>query len=94
MLDLFAELAHRRVSGGTQDAHRYWSGQFPGVQTPRRPRGTVVLTLEQPPNPDGWPAGAPEAPLGMWTELAWRYCHAVPRQEGAHDPDDHPAHAA
>ena len=31
--------------------------------------------------------------VGVWTELAWRRCHAVSDWEATHDPRDHPARA-
>jgi hypothetical protein len=84
MLDLFAELAARRVSGGTEDGHRYRSWQLPCVRKSRRPRVADVPTPERPPlNPSGWSVGVPEALLGVWTELAWRHCHAARGREGA-----------
>ena len=95
MLDLFAELAHRRVNGGTEGGRRAWSRHFPGVRTARRPRRAGVPIPERPPvSSNDLPAGAPETLLGVWTEVAWRYCHAARGQEGARDPDEHPSHPA
>jgi hypothetical protein len=83
MLELFAELADRRVSGGSDGGRRSRSWQLPCVRTPRRPQVAGAPAPERPsPGTPAWSAGAPEALLGLWTELAWRHCHAARGREG------------
>ena len=93
MLDLLAELAGRRVSGGADE--RRWHGPWQPVRlrAPRRPQAAGVPSSERPPpGPAEWPGEVPEALLGLWTELAWRHCYAARGREGANDPYEHPAH--
>ena len=95
MLDLFAELASRRVSGCAEDGR--WRGHWQPAcpRALRRSQAAGVSSTERsPPSTAEWPGDAPEALLGLWTELAWRHCHAVRGREGPHDPDEYPAHPA
>jgi hypothetical protein len=78
MLDLLAELADRRVSEGADDGRRHTNWHLPCVRAAHRPHMAGLPAPERPPpGPSASPAGSPEALLGLWTELAWRHCHAV-----------------
>jgi hypothetical protein len=82
MLDLFAELADRRVTGGSDDGHLHPHWHLPCTRAPRRPEVAGVPAPERPPHSTAaWPGEAPEAVLGLWTELAWRHCHAARGRE-------------
>jgi len=100
MIDLFAELAGRRVAAGRltldcpDERRRRWDCPPRERGRPRPRLATVPHPERAPPSGPAWPGAAPEALLGLWTELAWRHCHAVSGREGTHDPDEHPAHAA
>jgi hypothetical protein len=97
MLDLFAVLVDRRVSRGSGGGEGGKNWHIPYRRLSRRPYVAAVPTPERPPaatSTSEWPDGVPEVLLGLWTELAWRHCHAACGQEGARDPDEYPAYAA